>query len=49
MEINNENELNFQLAKLIYDELKQRGLISFSEWYDAIISTRKALNLPICE
>ena len=49
MEINKENELNFQLVKLIYDELEHKGLISFSEWYDAIISTRKALNLPVCE
>lgn len=36
-------------AKQILDALKKDNLITFDEWYFAILFVRKNLNLPICE
>ncbi len=45
-EISLEDLSRFNKIKRLLDYIKSRNLITFDEWYNALLLTRKRLNLP---
>lgn len=45
-EISLEDLSRFNKIKRILDYIKSKNLITFDEWYNALLLTRKRLNLP---
>lgn len=46
---NENNERIWIQIKSVLDSLKKERLITIDEWYDAILFSRKKLDLPVCE
>lgn len=45
-EISLEDLSRFNKIKRLLDYIKSKNLITFDEWYNALLLTRKRLNLP---